>query len=54
MDLSSNFSWSALRGLDYFIVGREPVNNLYVDYAAQAGTKLLFGADQQPFRPCRM
>ena len=52
--LIGSYTSVAMHAVFMMNLDHDYLNSHYVDYATQAGTQLLFGADQQPFRPCRM
>lgn len=47
--LQENFRLEILRELDFFIVGRNYADFLWIDYARQTGTQLLYALDEEPF-----
>lgn len=49
IELADFFKLDVLAELDYFAVGRDFDNVMWIDYAGQTGTKILFAPDQDPF-----
>ena len=47
--MSAPFNYTFLAELDCYLAGRQEADNYYVDFAEQAGTKVLFGADRGIF-----
>lgn len=47
--MSSPFNYTVLSELDYFLAGRQRADSMYVDFAEEAGTKILMGANKNPF-----
>ena len=47
--MNGAFSYTLLHELDYYLVGRQEADIMYVDYAEKAGTQVLMGAEAEPF-----
>ena len=52
LKLGANFQLDVIQELDYFIAGRCILDSYYLDYADITHTKVLFGADYDPFLGC--
>ncbi len=49
LNMGSAFNYTILACLDYFLAGRQEADVIYVDYAEDAGTGVLMGANRNPF-----
>lgn len=49
MQMTSAFNFTFLAKLDYYLAGRHNADGIYVDFAEEAGTKVLFGVNQGVF-----
>lgn len=47
--LVNPFNYTVLHELDYFLAGRQEADVVYIDYAEEAGTEVLMGANRDPF-----
>ncbi|SEH25134.1 CatB-related O-acetyltransferase [Selenomonas sp. KH1T6] len=53
LQMTAAFNYTFLAKLDYYLAGRHNADCLYVDFAEEAGTKVLFGVNQGVFAECQ-